>query len=98
MQGDAVDPLLDANEVARVLAVSRRTFEALLARGDGPNFLTVGRQRRWSRSDVESWMVESRLAQGRARSQRAVEADKIAGESSPKGEVSRAKSVRRKSP
>ncbi|MBL0040046.1 MAG: helix-turn-helix domain-containing protein [Xanthomonadales bacterium] len=93
-----MDPLLDANEVARVLAVSRRTFEALLARGEGPNFLTVGRQRRWSRNDVESWMLESRLRQSRTRSKPLAEDRQEARPTTPKRLDSRAKSDRGRRP
>lgn len=59
-----VEQLLNADEVTRMLRVSRRTLESIISRDDGPRFLLVGRQRRWRNSDVQSW-IESRIAETR---------------------------------
>lgn len=55
-----MDALLDAATVSRILKISKRNFESLLARGDGPQFITIGRQRRWRPSDLEAW-IQARL-------------------------------------
>ena len=51
-----MDALLDASEVTKLLGVSRRTLESLLARAEGPIYLCIGRQRRWRPADVDSWI------------------------------------------
>lgn len=51
-----MDALLDANEVTKLLGVSRRTLESLLARAEGPAYLSIGRQRRWRPVDVDRWV------------------------------------------
>lgn len=57
MQEHALDRLLSAAEVSRLLGVSLRTFECLIARGETPPFLTIGRQRRWRPRDVDAWLA-----------------------------------------
>ena len=57
---DAENDLLTATEVAAYLRVSVRTFNRLHLAGRGPNHLLVGRQRRWRRSDVATW-IENEL-------------------------------------
>jgi excisionase family DNA binding protein len=52
-------PLLNANAVAKVLGISRRTLDNLLASGAAPRYLFVGRQRRWRPEDVDKWTIES---------------------------------------
>lgn len=51
-----MNALLNVNEVAALLRVSRRTLETLLAANDAPGFFTVGRQRRWRHADVQFWI------------------------------------------
>lgn len=51
-----MEALLDANEVTKLLGVSRRTLEGLLARAEGPAYLNIGRQRRWRPVDVDRWV------------------------------------------
>lgn len=51
-----MDSLLDANEVAQILKVSKRTFEALISQGKGPKGILIGRQRRWRAQDIEIWL------------------------------------------
>ena len=54
-----MEALLSAEDVRTVLRISRRTFELLVARGEAPAHLVVGRQRRWRETDVANW-IESR--------------------------------------
>ncbi len=55
-----MDALLDADTVSKLLKISKRNFESLVARGDGPQFITIGRLRRWRPSDLEAW-IQTRL-------------------------------------
>lgn len=52
-----MEPLLNADEVAKLLKISKRTLESMIARGDGPPLITIGRQRRWRLCDLEEWLV-----------------------------------------
>lgn len=56
MQQTALTPLWDAKALADYLQVSRRTMETMIARGDAPPHLRIGRQRRWRQEDVQSWV------------------------------------------
>lgn len=56
--GAHLTTLLRALEVATLLRVSPRTFEALVKRGEAPAHFCVGRQRRWDLSVVEQWIAE----------------------------------------
>jgi excisionase family DNA binding protein len=56
MKNCAMDTLLSADDVRSMLGVSRRTFEAIVARKEAPPHLMIGRQRRWRRSDVAGWI------------------------------------------
>lgn len=56
MQGTAVEALLNADEVRAALRISKRTFELMVARGQAPRHLLVGRQRRWRKVDVVEWI------------------------------------------
>src|SRR5262245_11031657 len=58
VQRDAMEPLLNAEELRKVLRVSRRTLEALIARGEVPPHFRLGRQRRWRQCDVAQWAEE----------------------------------------
>ena len=61
MQLNAIEPLMSATQVTQAIGVSRRTFENLMCRQEGPPFLLIGRQRRWRPSDVNQWI--DKLAQ-----------------------------------
>lgn len=50
-----MSPLLSATQVAVFLGISKRSFETLLARGEGPKFLWVGGQRRWVQHELIEW-------------------------------------------
>jgi excisionase family DNA binding protein len=67
MQVNAIERLLSAVEVAEMLGVSRRTFETILQRNEGPPFILIGRQRRWRPQDVANWIniLATRAAQQR---------------------------------
>jgi predicted DNA-binding transcriptional regulator AlpA len=56
MQLNAIEPLMCAAEVTQAIGVSRRTFEKLMCRNEGPPFLMIGRQRRWRPGDVNQWI------------------------------------------
>jgi predicted DNA-binding transcriptional regulator AlpA len=56
MQPNAIQPLMRAAEVTQAIGVSRRTFETLMSRNQGPPFLMIGRQRRWRPVDVVHWI------------------------------------------
>lgn len=55
-----MEKLLDVNGVSDQLNISKRSLEQLLASGEGPRHLLIGRLRRWRRSEVDEW-VEQRL-------------------------------------
>lgn len=55
-----MEKLLDVNGVSEQLNISKRSLEQILARGEGPRHLLIGRLRRWRRSEVDEW-VEQRL-------------------------------------
>jgi len=50
-----MNPLMNASQVSSYLGISRRSFETLIARGDGPRFLWVGSQRRWVPEELIDW-------------------------------------------
>lgn len=62
-----MSPLLRAPDVAALLRVSPRTFEAMVKRGDAPAYFRVGRQRRWDLKVVEAWIAERSTAVSEAR-------------------------------
>jgi excisionase family DNA binding protein len=49
-------PLLDVDQVAHLLHVSRRKLEKLLTRSQAPMYFLVGRERRWRALDVQEWV------------------------------------------
>ena len=56
--------MLDLNQVAAKLGISRRTAEALLVAGQLPRPVLLGRQRRWPDVQIDEAMLEaSRKAQ-----------------------------------
>lgn len=61
MQSSAVERLLNATDITQLLGVSRRTFDTLVARGETPPHILIGRQRRWRQQDVSDW-IEALLA------------------------------------
>lgn len=52
-----MDPLLTAPEVAKLLKITVRTLENMVARNAAPPMLRVGRQRRWRKVDIEEWLA-----------------------------------------
>lgn len=55
-QQTAFSPLMDARALSLVLSISPRTLETIVARGEGPPFIRLGRQRRWRMEDVDAWI------------------------------------------
>ena len=49
-------PLMAIADVARVLNVSTRTVETLLAEGQLPRYVKVGRQRRWHPDAIDAYI------------------------------------------
>jgi len=54
--------LLTAKELASTLAVSLRRLEQMIANGEAPVHLKIGRLRRWRPADVDEWTVSQRGA------------------------------------
>lgn len=50
-----MNPLLNAGEVCKYLGISKRSLESLLSKGEGPKFLWVGKQRRWTAEALITW-------------------------------------------
>ncbi|AXL52412.1 hypothetical protein DSC91_005405 [Paraburkholderia caffeinilytica] len=48
--------LLTADEVAKLVRISRRKFDALYLNGDAPACIRIGRQRFWKPCDVLDWL------------------------------------------
>jgi len=48
--------LIDARALSMILDISPRTLETIVARGEGPPFIRLGRQRRWRLEDVDAWI------------------------------------------
>ncbi len=50
------DVYIDLNDLAARLRISRRTAERMLASGEMPRPVRLGRARRWSARLVDEWM------------------------------------------
>lgn len=61
MQHLANDQLIDVETLAQVLQISKRHLETLLASGDAPPFIRIGRLRRWRPEDVKTWIHKKPL-------------------------------------
>jgi excisionase family DNA binding protein len=51
-----VENLLDPNETARRLRCTRRHLERLIADGEGPPSIKLGRLRRFSETRLDAWI------------------------------------------
>jgi excisionase family DNA binding protein len=51
-----LQPMLTAQQVAALLSLSLRRFEQMVATGQAPRHVRVGRLRRWHQADVKAWM------------------------------------------
>jgi excisionase family DNA binding protein len=65
MQNDAGDELLNKAQAAKLLSISTRTLERMLAAGKAPPSMIVGtgerrRRRLWSRREVMAWLKQQR--------------------------------------
>lgn len=56
-----MDPLLRAEDVMILLGISRSGLDRLIASGEGPASIRVGRLRRWPAAAVKEW-IAARLA------------------------------------
>lgn len=57
-----MNPLLNAAEVSKYLGISKRSLESLLAKGEGPKYLWVGKQRRWSAGELLNWTSQRTMS------------------------------------
>ena len=57
---DQHPPLMTARDVAALLRISLRRLEQLVAEGEAPRFMRIGRLRRWRRDDVMRWALDRR--------------------------------------
>lgn len=53
---------LDTIEAARYLGLQKTTLEAWRCRGDGPQFVKLGRAVRYRQADLDAW-IDSRIRQ-----------------------------------
>ena len=53
---DPIEPVLTLSELAACLAVSVQTLYDLRSKGQGPRGFRVGRELRFRRSEVDSWL------------------------------------------
>lgn len=51
-----MENLLSATDIARLLQVCKRTVQKLAEAGVMPNYVRIGRQRRWRKQDIEEWI------------------------------------------
>lgn len=57
--------ILDVEQLATYLGVSRRTLDIMIAEGKAPPHRTLGaRMRRWHRSAVDAWLVAGNTTDG----------------------------------
>jgi excisionase family DNA binding protein len=61
---DAIEPVLTLSELAAVLSVSVQTLYDLRSKGRGPRGFRVGRELRFRRSEVDSWLARLEAADG----------------------------------
>lgn len=54
--GESDEPLQAEQVVARAIGVHPATLRRLRQAGKGPRFIRVGRQVRYARSDVDTWL------------------------------------------
>ena len=48
--------LIDSKEVAEVLGVSLRKLEQMILDGNAPEYIRLGRIRKWRTQDVHDWI------------------------------------------
>jgi excisionase family DNA binding protein len=56
----SMDQLLTADDVAKLLKVSRRKFEYMVKGGEAPPFIRLGKLRRWEPTAVKTWLQKRR--------------------------------------
>ncbi len=60
MKPDNADALIDSDELAAFLRISRHTLDQWVHFGTGPPYYKVGRHRRYRREDIDEWLREHR--------------------------------------
>ncbi len=58
-----MEPLLDANGLAALLGVSRKSLYDKLYRGFLPQGIKIGRLIRWKKEDIEAWLEDIKKKQ-----------------------------------
>lgn len=59
---DVIEPVLTLSELAASLAVNVQTLYDLRSKGQGPRGFRVGRELRFRRSEVDSWLARLEAA------------------------------------
>jgi excisionase family DNA binding protein len=54
--------LLTIHQVADRLAISLRTLESMIARGEAPPHVRVSKLRRWEPAELDAWIAGNRRA------------------------------------
>ena len=57
MKEQQMQTLMTAQEVAKLLRISQRRFEQMVATGSAPRHCRIGRLRRWKVGDVDEWLT-----------------------------------------
>lgn len=66
---DKHEALLDEHQAASLMALSVRTLQAWRTRGEGPQFIRLGRAVRYRRSHIVVWLDARVMASTQERSQ-----------------------------
>ncbi len=53
-------PLMDSDDLAAFLGISRHTLDQWVYFGTGPPYYKVGRHRRYRQEDINEWLREHR--------------------------------------
>lgn len=60
--------LLGARNLAALLGVSLRKLEQMIARGEVPPYIKLGRTRRWRADHIEQWLDKMFVGDGQGES------------------------------
>lgn len=55
-----MDALLTIQQLAKQLSVSTRMLENMILRGEAPEFIRLGRLRRWDPQVVKAWLEQKK--------------------------------------
>lgn len=56
-----MEPLLDTEQVAALLGVETRTLDNWASLSKGPDYIKVGRRRKYDPADVRSWLESQKV-------------------------------------